>query len=77
MATRAIELQQVSKRYKLGRRPGQYETLRGAIAGVFRRPSRSRPGELWALRDVAISVDEGQAVGVIGPNGAGKTRRTG
>ncbi|HZQ83516.1 MAG TPA: ABC transporter ATP-binding protein [Acidimicrobiales bacterium] len=36
----------------------------------FRRPTRS---ELWALRDVNLSLEEGDVLGVIGPNGAGKT----
>lgn len=72
MARRAIDVQRLSKRYRLGRRPGQYETLRAAISSPFgSRGSRQR--EIWALRDVSIGIDEGEAVGVIGRNGAGKT----
>ena len=29
--------------------------------------------DLWALKDVELTVDPGEAVGVVGPNGAGKT----
>ncbi|MBV8957938.1 MAG: ABC transporter ATP-binding protein, partial [Actinobacteria bacterium] len=36
----------------------------------FGRPTRS---ELWALRDVDLTLAEGDVLGVIGPNGAGKT----
>ncbi|HPB83658.1 MAG TPA: ATP-binding cassette domain-containing protein, partial [Spirochaetota bacterium] len=29
--------------------------------------------ELWALRDVSFTVDQGEVLGVIGKNGAGKS----
>jgi ABC-type polysaccharide/polyol phosphate transport system ATPase subunit len=69
-----IELENLSKRYQLGRRPAPYETLREAVAGLFRRRRSDGPsGEVWALREVDLAVEEGEAVGVIGRNGAGKT----
>jgi len=34
---------------------------------------RPKSHELWALRDLDLSVDEGEIVGLIGHNGAGKT----
>ncbi|MFP3870040.1 MAG: ABC transporter ATP-binding protein [Syntrophobacteria bacterium] len=30
-------------------------------------------GELWALKDIEFSMNEGEIVGLVGPNGAGKT----
>lgn len=34
---------------------------------------RSGRREIWALRDVSFSVDQGTILGIVGPNGAGKT----
>ena len=37
------------------------------------RRARPEVREIWSLRDVSFSVDEGQALGIIGSNGAGKS----
>jgi ABC-2 type transport system ATP-binding protein/lipopolysaccharide transport system ATP-binding protein len=74
MKTHAIEVERLGKRYPLGRRLGQYETLRDTLATLGRSWSRDTSApDIWALRDVALSVDEGEAVGIVGRNGAGKT----
>jgi homopolymeric O-antigen transport system ATP-binding protein len=47
-------------------------TLRGAL--TRRVPLAARRGERsWALQDVSLTVEPGEAVGVIGANGAGKS----
>jgi len=51
------------------KRVGVRFSLRGE-GGSLRQGPRS---EFWALRDVTLSVREGEVVGVIGRNGAGKT----
>jgi lipopolysaccharide transport system ATP-binding protein len=56
----AVELAGVSKRYAVG---GRARLL------AWRR----RAQELWALRDVSLSVEPGESLGLIGHNGAGKT----
>jgi homopolymeric O-antigen transport system ATP-binding protein len=55
----AIEAHGLGKRYLLGERG--------------RSPLRRNREELWALRDVELRVERGNAVGVVGHNGAGKT----
>jgi ABC-2 type transport system ATP-binding protein/lipopolysaccharide transport system ATP-binding protein len=71
----AIEVVGLGKRYHLGEdRPGR--SLRESIAARVGSGLRSRAGErdeLWSLRDVDLSVAEGEAIGVIGRNGAGKS----
>jgi ABC-2 type transport system ATP-binding protein/lipopolysaccharide transport system ATP-binding protein len=69
----AIEVVDLSKRYRLGQRLGSYTTLREVITTAVRRGEKSAAPDLWALRDVNFTVPEGEALGVIGPNGAGKT----
>jgi ABC-type polysaccharide/polyol phosphate transport system ATPase subunit len=68
----AIEVEGLSKRYRLGQNLGGYTTLRETIA-ARRRKDTSEDPYLWALRDVSFSVPKDQAIGLIGPNGAGKT----
>jgi lipopolysaccharide transport system ATP-binding protein len=50
--------------------PGQ-RTLRGWVAR--RLPAFGGQETRWALRDVSLSADPGESVGVIGVNGAGKS----
>jgi len=62
----AIRLEGVGKRYwKIDERA---MLLRSLLP--FARPQRT---EFWALRDIDLSIGQGDVVGVIGRNGAGKT----
>ncbi len=76
MTTPVIELQDLGKRYRLGEHHGDGRDLRESIA-IFaaRLMGRPRPerSELWSLRDVSLSVLQGEAIGIIGSNGAGKS----
>ena len=76
MAT-AIDVEGLSKQYRLGQYQSAYGTLRDSIAfGVRRiaqREHRPHYEEIWALRDVSFTLPEGGVLGVIGRNGAGKS----
>jgi lipopolysaccharide transport system ATP-binding protein len=73
----AIEVHELSKRYRIGQMSAAYGTLRDSMtrtaARVVGRAQSHEREEIWALRDVSFAVREGEVLGVIGRNGAGKS----
>ncbi len=87
MSDTAIRVESLGKQYRLGQYIG-YKTLQdslmNAITSPFRRShstptapesesSNSDDKYIWALKDVAFQVKQGEAVGIIGRNVARKT----
>lgn len=68
MSDYAIDVRNVSKRFRLAH--GQYKTVKERIIHGGRRKSTE---DFWALRDVSLTVREGETVGVLGRNGSGKS----
>src|SRR6187397_135000 len=79
MAEIAIETHDLGKRYTLGVSGRGYGTLRESLVEAVKKPlrrgsrSQEQPNQLWALRDLSLTIENGEVVGLIGHNGAGKS----
>lgn len=86
MSDFSIRVNNISKRYRLGLKEKQSETLVGQIGNIIKSPweNLKRLRELshfgkeddsifWALKDVSFEVKKGEVLGIIGKNGAGKS----
>ena len=62
-----IVVDRISQRFRVSEQP--YRTLKDMV--VARR--RTAATEIWALRDVSLRAEPGEAIGLVGRNGSGKT----
>ncbi len=70
--TALIELDDVSLRF-VNYADKQYSLKRAFLDLVLRREPVVANADFWALRNITLTVSEGERVGVVGGNGAGKS----
>ncbi len=69
MKEERIKVEQVGKKFKIGFKKNQNALAR--FISLF--SGREAKKIIWALRDVSLTVKEGEMVGIIGKNGSGKS----
>jgi lipopolysaccharide transport system ATP-binding protein len=80
-----IEIKGISKKYNITHQRGGYIALRDVLTTILKSPLRflkqkakniagvGTKEDFWALKDVSVSINQGEVVGIIGSNGAGKS----
>ena len=75
----AIEVKNLSKKYKIGISNPSYYTLRDLISDIPKaikdgfKKGVKKEEIFWALNDISFSLKKGEVLGIIGKNGAGKS----
>lgn len=80
-----ITIKNIGKCYNINHRRVGYVALRDVLTVILKSPLRflkqkarevvavSAKEEFWALKDVNLSINQGEVIGIIGRNGAGKS----
>ncbi len=80
MSEPIIQIRNVSKQYNIAHQGERYLALRDILANIAKNPfkflkqkNKSGKESFWALKDISLTINRGEAVGIIGANGAGKS----
>ena len=82
MSETAIVIENLGKRYVIGKQKEGVDGMRHVLEGVIRSPgawlksrreAKLKQADFWALRNVSLSINQGEVVGIVGRNGAGKS----
>ena len=68
-----IEVQNLSKKYKINAQQQGYLSFRDTLSNAFSFSKNKEKEDFWALQDINFTVEAGESVGIIGRNGAGKS----
>lgn len=68
-----IEIQNLTKSYKLGESFNAYSTIRDVFSGMLRNKKHISEENINAINDISFDVMPGESIGIIGRNGAGKS----
>ncbi|HWP57480.1 MAG TPA: ABC transporter ATP-binding protein [Candidatus Acidoferrales bacterium] len=66
-----LEIQNVSKAFTI--RHNRSQSLKTNFIGLFHKRFRETKEVLWALKDISLTVHQGETLGLIGRNGSGKS----
>jgi lipopolysaccharide transport system ATP-binding protein len=71
----SVNLDSVSKAYHIYRNPGDRlkQFLTPITARLIRQSRHCYYNEFWALRDISMTIRQGETLGLIGRNGSGKS----
>lgn len=74
MKNTIIDVENLSKHYRLGELHRRHGSIRDSIAGLFSAGNKGGEHQsIWALKDVSFTVQRGNILGIVGRNGSGKS----